>query len=203
LILDNPFFSFIFLTSFSVLTFVCRFFFAWLCFDISSRYGRNTIFWPLIGFVFAIPGVIICYGWSRSRGTRLRPASGPRILWGRRTAAQPIDLDECKNVSDVSSPKAKSSAKWPLEARSNVLETYDQVNKLLKTLVIDYNHGKDNFSLQDIQAQFECSRIHAEIYIEELLDKQLINKIASSSSSENTYELNSSAKRVAISRGWI
>ncbi|RMA82685.1 hypothetical protein [Umboniibacter marinipuniceus] len=116
---------------------------------------------------------------------------------------QPTDLDESRYVSDISYQKGKSLTESPVKVMGADLETNDESTKLLKTLIINYNKGKDSFSLQDIQTLFECTKIHAEIYIEELLDEELINKIASSSHLDKTYELNSSAKRLAISRGWI
>lgn len=83
----------------------------------------------------------------------------------------------------------------------------DKKTELLKELVKLYNQGVDFFTFDDLHQMLGCSKIFAEIYIDELITDNLIQKsrefMPIYSRIENVFILTDKVKLYAIEQGWI
>ncbi|ELF4909452.1 toll/interleukin-1 receptor domain-containing protein [Vibrio vulnificus] len=82
----------------------------------------------------------------------------------------------------------------------------DKKTELLKDWVDNYNQGHVFFTFDELHRQLGCSKIFAEVYVQELLRDGFIKKKAANfdlGQYNDLFELSDKAKLYAIQQGWI
>jgi hypothetical protein len=81
----------------------------------------------------------------------------------------------------------------------------DKKAELLKSWIESYNEGDGFFTFDDLHRKLACSKIFAEVYINELREDNFIspNSIWVGTSYYDGFSLTDKAKRYAIQQSWV